>query len=421
MSEADNAGDGGRGRARALPRIDPAGPVSPAGVAVFAAAIFALLPASTDLYLPALPGLKADLGATDAQSQLTLSAFLVGFGIAQLFYGPVSDRFGRRPALLGGVTLYVGATLACMLAPSVEMLVGARFLQGLGACSGQVMARAIVRDLFEPEEGARVMAHMTWLFGLIPFFAPLVGGQLTAAFGWRANFAFLFLFGLVMLVLILAILRETNRRPDRDATRIGRMVANARTLWSSRTFAGYTLCVTFSYCGLVSYLSASPFILIDGFGVRPEDFGWWFMLSVTGNICGAVTCMRLAARVPLPRLMVLSSATSTAGGLLMLALAAAGVMHPLAVMGPMFIYLFGHGITTPVCLAAAVGPFPAMAGTASALLGFTQLAVAATAGQILLRLHDGTALPLAVAMAVFGGTVLVTQRILVRDRRARGR
>jgi DHA1 family bicyclomycin/chloramphenicol resistance-like MFS transporter len=418
MSERGNAGPG-QGRARLLPRIDPARPVSPLGVALFAAAIFALLPVSTDLYLPALPGLKRDLGASDAQSQLTLSAFVVGFGIAQLFYGPVSDRFGRRPALLGGVALYAGATLACLLAPSVEVLVAARFLQGMGACSGQVMARAVVRDLFEPADGARVMAHMTYLFGLVPFFAPLIGGHLTVAFGWRANFAFLLAFGLAILILVFALLGETNRRRDREATRIGRMIANAGIIWRSRTFAGYTLCVTFSYCGLFSYLSASPFVLVDDFGVEPQDFGWWFMLSVTGNICGALVCSRLARRVPLARLLGLSSSVTTAGGLLMLALAAGNVMHPLAVMGPMFIYLLGHGMTTPVCLAAAVGPFPGLAGTASALLGFTQLAVAAVAGQIVLRLHDGTALPLAVAVAVFGCTVLFTQRVLVRsaDRR----
>lgn len=387
---------------------------SPFTVAVFAAAIFALLPISTDLYLPALPALRHDFGISNAQSQLTLSAFIVGFGLAQLLYGPLSDRFGRRPALLAGIVLYAAASIGCIVAPSIQSLVASRFLQGIGACSGQVMARAIVRDLYPPEQGARVFAHMTFLFGLVPLFAPLIGGNLTVWFGWRAAFAFLLGFSLVVLALVWVMLAETNRNPDPAATNFRRLAANARTILRNPTFIGYSLCVTFSYCGLFAFLSASSFVMIDVLGVRPERFGLWFMIAVAGNMVGAVACSRLTHRLSLARLLAAAAALSFAGGLCMLVLAYAGLASPWAIILPMTLYLMGHGITTPVCFAAAVGPFPGMAGTASAVLGLMQLAVAAFVGQIVLQLHDGTTLPMAVAVAVFGCAVLVSEVLLVR-------
>ena len=387
---------------------------SPFAVAVFTAAIFALLPISTDLYLPALPALRQDFGISSAQSQLTLSAFIVGFGLAQLLYGPISDRFGRRPALLAGIVLYAVASVACILAPSIHALVAARFLQGVGACSGQVMARAIVRDLYPPEQGARVFAYMTFLFGLVPLFGPLIGGILTVWFGWRATFAFLLGFSLVVLAAVWFVLAETNRNPDPAATNVRRLAANARAILGNPTFIGYSLCVTFSYCGLFSFLSASSFVIIDVLGVPTEHFGLWFMIAVVGNMVGAVACSRLAHRLSLPRMLATAAALSFAGGSCMLALSLAGMANPWAIILPMALYMMGHGITTPVCFAAAVGPFPGMAGTASAVLGLMQLAVAAFVGQVVLRLHDGTTLPLAAAVALFGCAVLISEVLLVR-------
>lgn len=400
--------------------IDHSANVSPVNVVVFTAAIFALLPISTDLYLPSLPGLRRDLGITDAQSQLTLSAFVIGFGFAQLLYGPLSDRFGRRVVLLGGIALYATASVACMLSPSVEALIAARALQGVGACSGQVMARAIIRDLYDPMQGARLLAYMTFLFALVPMFAPLIGGYLTVWFGWRANFAFLLGYGLLVFTATWIMLAETNRHLDPTATNPRRFFENSRTIWSNRTFAGYAFCITFSYCGLFAYLSASSFVLLDVLGVAPERYGLWFMLGVSGNVAGALLCSRLTRRFPLTVLLATGATIISLGGLSMIALSLADIAHPLAIMGPMAVYLFGNGIITPVCFAAAVGPFPKLAGTASALLGFTQLVVAAVAGQIVLRLYNGTTFPLAGAVAFFGCAVLVTEIVLVRRRKIKG-
>ena len=165
---------------------------------VFIAGLFSLLAVASDLYLPALPALRRDLGASDAQAQLTLSALVVGFGVAQLAYGPFSDRFGRRPVLLAGLAVFILASIAAMLAPTIETLVGARFLQGVGACSGQVIGRAIVRDVYEPVRGARTLAQIFLVLGLAPLFGPLLGGYLAVWFGWRATFAFLVLCGIAV-------------------------------------------------------------------------------------------------------------------------------------------------------------------------------------------------------------------------------
>lgn len=399
--------------------IDAARKPSAFSVAFFTAAIFALLPISTDLYLPALPALRGDFGISSARSQLTLSAFIVGFGLAQLAYGPLSDRFGRRPALLAGIVLYAAASVGCMAAPTIEMLIAARFLQGVGACSGQVMARAIVRDLYDPAQGARVLAYMTLLFGIVPLVGPLIGGYLTVWFGWRSTFAFLLAFGLVLLGSVWLLLAETNRHLDPAAASLRRLAENAGTILRNRTFLGFSACVTFSYCGVFSFLSASSFVLIDVLGVAPDRFGLWFMMAVTGNMVGALACSRLTQRFSLARLLAAAATVSCLGGLMMLGLAIGGIAQPWAIIAPMAVYLMGHGITVPVCYAAAVGPFPTMAGTASALLGLMQLGVAAVVGQIVLRLHDGTPLPLAAAVAVLGCTVLVTELILVRGKSER--
>ncbi len=386
----------------------------------FVAALFSLLALASDLYLPALPAIRGELGATDAQAQLTLSALVVGFALAQLAYGPLSDRHGRRPVLLAGLALFVAASAAAMLAPSIETLVAARFVQGAGACSATVMGRAIVRDLFDPARGARALAQIFLVLGLAPLFGPLVGGYLTVWFDWRAPFALLFAAGVALWLASWRLLAETNRHPDPTATDLATLAGNARRIVTDPTFVGYAVCFACTYCGLFAFLSASAFVLIEVLGVRPERYGLWFMIAVAGNMTGAFVCSRLTHRLGLARLLAVGGVASAAGGLAMLALALGGIAHPLAIVAPVALYLFGHAFTSPVCMAAGVGPFPRMAGLASALLGFFQLAAGAVAGQALMRLHDGSTRPLAAAVALFGCGVLAAYVLLVRARKREG-
>jgi DHA1 family bicyclomycin/chloramphenicol resistance-like MFS transporter len=392
-------------------------PAHPPGrpLIVFAAAIFSVLALATDLYLPALPALRRDLGVTDALAQLTLSAFVVGFGLAQLVYGPLSDRYGRRPVLLGGLALFMVGSIAAMLAPTIELLVAARILQGVGACSGPVIGRAIVRDLYDPVRGARTLAQIMMLLVTVPMFAPLVGGYLTAWFGWRATFAFLFLCGLALWTVTFRLLAESSRHFDVTATNFRQMARNARMVFSNPVFVAYAACFTLSYTTIFCYLSASAFVLIDTLGVPPERYGLWFMIPVAGNFVGSYVCSRLTRRVALSNLLGAGVGFGALGGLTLFALAAAGIVHPLAVVGPMTLYLFGHGFINPVCLAAAVGPFPRIAGTASALLGCTQLVIAAVLIQVFMRgFFDGAPLQLGAAVALFACALAAAYLLLVR-------
>ncbi len=304
-----------------------------------------------------------------------------------------------------------------MFAPTIEALVAARLLQGVGACSATVMGRAIVRDVFDPVRGARALAQIFLLLGIAPMFGPLAGGYLTLWFGWRATFAVLLVTGVVLWLASWRLLAETNRHPDPTATDLAMLAANARRIVTDGTFVGYAACFTFTYCGLFAFLSASAFVLIEVLGVAPERYGLWFMLGVVGNMSGAYICSRLTHHLSLARLLAIGATVTATGGLAMLALALGGVAHPLAIIAPIAAYLFGHAFTSPVCMAAAVGPFPKMAGLASALLGFIQLATGAVFGQILVRLHDGTTRPLAAGVALGGCGVLVAYLLLVRGRR----
>ncbi|MBI1731714.1 MAG: multidrug effflux MFS transporter [Gammaproteobacteria bacterium] len=389
-------------------RIGRPGEQHTATVVLFGAGIFALLPISTDLYLPALPAIRAAFADPGALAQLTLSAFIVGFGAGHLIMGPLSDRYGRRPLLLAGLTIYVLASIGCALAPSIEALVASRLVQGIGCCSGSVLSRAIIRDLYDPQRGAHVFALITVTFTVVPMFAPLFGGWLTASFGWRANFIGLIAFSGLVLAATWMLLGETNVHRDPAATDPARLARNYRLIVCNPVFLGYTLCCMFSYAGLFTYLSLSPFVLIDGFGVPAQRYGLWFMLGVAGHACGALACNRLVRRIPIGRLVVISSSVTGAGAFLMLALAGQGIAHPAAVMGPMVLYLFGHGITSPLCMTSAVGPFPKLAGTASALFGFILSAVAAVVGHAAMRLHDGTAWALAWFVALSAACLLVT-------------
>ncbi len=358
-------------------------------VVLFGAAIFALLPISTDLYLPALPAIRAAFCDSGPLAQLTLSAFIVGFGAAHLITGPLSDRFGRRPLLLSGLGLYVLASIGCALSSNVSMLIFFRVLQGIGACSGSVMSRAIIRDLYEPRRGAHVFSLITIAFTVVPMFAPLIGGSLTAWFGWRANFLCLLAFSGLLLAGTWCLLGETNRHRDATATDPARLLGNYGTILRNRIFLGYAVCCMFSYAGLFSYLSMSSFVLLDSYAVPATQYGLWFMLGVGGHSCGAFLCNRLVRRFPMARLVVLAASITVCGALLMLPLVWSGINHPLVIMGPMFVYLFGHGINSPLCMTGAVGPFPKLAGMASALFGFIQSAVAAVVGQVAMRLYDG--------------------------------
>jgi DHA1 family bicyclomycin/chloramphenicol resistance-like MFS transporter len=394
---------------------------SPA-VTVLLAALVALGPVSTDLYLPSLPGLARAFGTDVAEVQLTLSVFLVGLAGGQLVYGPLSDRFGRRPVLLAGLIIYTAASVACALAPSMNVLIAGRFLQAIGACAGPVLGRAIVRDVHGREEAARILSYMAAAMALAPAIGPILGGFLEVWFGWQANFVALTVYGAAGLISTFALLPETNSHKDPTATRPMSLLTNYGALLRHRVYLGYALCVAFGYGGIFSFISGSSFVLVDTIGLPPDQYGFCFAAIVVGYMAGTITGGRITRRHGIDRMVTLGGAIALCGGVV-LALSgwlgpslglASGPAGAAAIVLPMMVFMAGVGFVMPNSMAGAIGPFPQMAGAASALLGFLQMSFGAVVGIAVGHLHDGTARPMTAAIALAGAAVVVTHRWLVR-------
>lgn len=364
------------------------------------AVAFALLPLSTDLYLASLPGLRRDFGIGVSEAQLTLSAFVVAFAVSQLVHGPLSDRYGRRPVLLAGLVIYFVASVAAIFAPSIGWLVAARALQAVGACAGAVVGRAIVRDIYGVAGSARMLAVITAGMSLAPIFGPMLGSALEVAFGWRGAFAALSAVGGLLLAAVAARLAESNRHPDPRATEVAGLLARYRAILADRRFLGCTGVVAFTYAGIFSFVSGSSFVLIEVLGVPPRDFGFVYGATVVGYVSTNLVVARVALRAGIDRLLVVGTALAVAGGAAMAVLAYARVESVAAFVAPMFVFFMGAGFNMPAAMAGAIGPFPKMAGAASALLGFGQMTIGGLAGFAVGRLHDGTTLPASIAVAV---------------------
>jgi DHA1 family bicyclomycin/chloramphenicol resistance-like MFS transporter len=355
---------------------------------------------STDLYLASLPTMTRVFATTEARVQLTLSIFLLGSAVMQLAYGPISDRFGRRPVLRFGIALYVAASLACAAAPSVEALIVFRLLQAIGSCAGVTLGRAVVRDLYEPTVAARVLAYMAAAMAIAPILGPMLGSWMTVAFGWRANFLFLSGFGALCLIGLYTLLDETNRRRDPTATAPRRILQNYARLLGDRVYLGYALAVTLSYSGIFCFISGSSFTFIDVLGLATEYFGFCFGAAAAGYSLGALFAGRLVARHGIRQVATLGVLTSAGFGLVGAVLAWVGVETVAAVLLPFIVVMIGIGLTLPTGIAGAVGPYPQMAGAAAAMVGFLQLAIAASIGAVVGHILDGTTRPMMTAVAI---------------------
>ncbi|MEO8629175.1 MAG: multidrug effflux MFS transporter [Betaproteobacteria bacterium] len=382
--------------------------------AILLTSLVALGPLSTDLYLPSLPAMVDVFGTDVARVQLTLSVFLVGFALSQLAYGPLSDRFGRRPVLLGGLAIYCIASLACAFATTIGGLIAARFLQALGGCCGPVIARAIVRDVHGLQRAARTLAYIGAATALAPAIGPIIGGYLEVAFGWRSSFFALTLFGLVVLLASVATLSETNEHRNPDATRPLTLLANYRAVLRHDAFIGYTLCVAFCYSSLFAFISGSSFVLIEVLHVAPNRFGYCFAVVVAGYLSGTLSAGRLTMRLGIDRMISIGTLLSALSGTVMAALALCGVYTLSAVLVPTFFCMLAAGLVLPNAMAGATAPFPRMAGSASALMGFVQMGWAAFLGYLVGYLHDGTPAPMANAIGAAGWGAFASYRIVVR-------
>lgn len=394
-------------------------------LAVLLTTLVALGPLSTDFYLPSLPAITAAFATDGAHTQLTLSVYLAGFAVAQLAVGPLADRFGRRPVVLGGLVVYLLASLACCVAPSIEALILARLVQALGACVGPVLGRTIVRDVWGPADAARVLAYVSGAMALAPLIGPFLGGLLTVFFGWQANFAALALFSALQIAATWRWLAESNPHPDPTATRLGRIAANYRRLLADRAYLGYLLCQSFAYSALFAFISGSAFVLIGHFGLAPATYGLCFGVVVTGYMAGSALSGRLVGRFGSDRLLFAGGLVGASAGLAMWALAASPLASVVALLGPMVFVTVALGLVMPNATGRALAPYPQMAGAASSLIGFAQMSIAALVGIVVGHgLEDGgqgalTLLPAAIAAC--GVLVPLCYLALVRTAHAAGR
>ena len=352
------------------------------------------------IYTPSMPAIAAYFDASSAQVQMTISVYMFAFAIAQLVYGPLADRRGRRPALFLGLMVFIAGSAICFLASSIEVLTVGRAVQAFGACSGPVVSRAVLRDSFSRDRAAQIMAYVGMAIVVAPAFAPVLGGYLQVAFGWQSIFVFLSALGALMLFVTWTGLEETNSTPaSAIRSRLRDMFAAYPAMLRSRRFIAFTLQNGFGAGAIFTYMAGAPFVLIEMLGVRPDLYGWFVLFPSLFNFLGSFVASRFTVRLGGDRMVVLGSIVICAGGLSMLGLALAGITGVVAIVGPAALILFGLANTWPSSSQGAINAFPERAGTASSLNGFLMMSTAAAATLVAGMLRDGTQLPMTYVVA----------------------
>jgi DHA1 family bicyclomycin/chloramphenicol resistance-like MFS transporter len=398
----------------------PAARMPPAVIVVALTLLLGIQPITTDLYLPALPTLQRELGASVGATQLTLSALIICFGLGQLVCGPLADRYGRRPVLLTGLALYTVASLFSALAASIETLIVWRALQGAAMAAAVTCGRGIVRDLYQPHEGARVMSRALSGLGVIALLSPLTGGILVQLIDWHAALLALVVYGAVALGFIAWRLEETVPLRNPSATRLAPLLRNWRAVVGHPTFRAWAALSMFAYGGLFFILAASSFVYIEVLGLSRIAYGVVMAFNSLAYVAGTFWCRRLLQRHGLRGAVKRGAWFTLAGGVGMAGLSLAGVHTVWAVLAPQLLFAIGHGVHQPCSQAGAVGPFPDKAGTAASLSGFAMMVAAFTVGLWLGRRLDGTVYPLTLGVAFCSaGLVAVAWTLVQRDGDAR--
>jgi DHA1 family bicyclomycin/chloramphenicol resistance-like MFS transporter len=376
--------------------------------------LIALPALGTDLYVPALPVLAQALGADADAGQLTLTTYFVGLAAGQLLWGPLSDRFGRKPVLLTGLLVMLLSSIVGYFLTSIAALAGVRLLQGLGMSSGALIGRTIVRDLHSHEQAARMLASMTIVFSVVPMAAPVAGALLAGAAGWPSVFAAMAAVAFVLL-LSLTLLRETAPA-ERRSVRPAALARTFAAILGDRRFLSPFALVFCSHMGILAWVSNSAFTLVRGLGVTTVAYGLMFALVMLGQISGAWASSRLVVRLGIPRLLRLGALLMLVSGAAAAALAWAGAGHWLAVVLPFMVLLFGTALIVPNATAAALTPFPASAGAASSVIGALGFTVGALISTLLGAAFDGSARPMASVAALAGIGAFAAERWLLRGK-----
>lgn len=365
-----------------------------------------LMPLAIDMYLPALPVIAAEFGVEPGKVQMTLSAYVLGFAIGQLFYGPMADSLGRKPVILGGTLIFTLASVACALAQSVEQLTWMRFLHGISAAAAAVVINALMRDMFSKDEFSRMMSFVVLVMTVAPLLAPMAGGVLLLWFNWHAIFWSMAVMALIACVLVLRFIRETLPAEKRQPFYLRTTAGNFVMLFRHRRVFCYMLASGFSFSGMFSFLSAGPFVYIDLHGVSPQHFGYYFALNVAVLFVTTFTSGRIVRRVGANTLFRVGLTLQFALGVWLVLVCAFDLGFWPLVLG-VAVFVGSIAMITSNAMAVTLDGFPHMAGTASSLAGTLRFGLGAFVGAMLSLVNFNSAWPMVIAMALCSGTALL--------------
>jgi DHA1 family bicyclomycin/chloramphenicol resistance-like MFS transporter len=386
---------------------------------VLLAATSALGPAAMQILLPAIPVIRQELQVSTEVAQLTLSLSMFAIAIGTLVYGPLSDKFGRKPVMLLGLSIPLFGSVCCLFAHSIGWLIVSRFIQAFGGAVGLVLARAIVRDVYGGQEAARVIATLVMVMVVIPMLSPALGGELMILFGWESVFVVIAVLTSLMALFLSKSLPETLVEPVPFAG-VGAMLMNFVRLFQSRVFCGYAFCVTFVSVVFFSFISAAPEIMVSVLKRPATEYGYYFVMVPAGFMAGNYTTRYFGRSYSMNTMIGVGASIAVGGIGLTIALQLLGLHHPLALFAPVALAIFGNGITLPNAQAAAINEFPRFAGSASGLTGFLQMAFSGIAAQLVAIVFNGTVYPLLVIMLGASLISLISFRFGVMAKQQKG-
>jgi len=391
------------------------------GMTVVLAMMSAMGPISTDLYVPAFPQLAQDLSTIPAHVQWTMSAYLIGFALAQIFYGPLSDKFGRKPVLMAAFATYLIACLAASIAQSIEWLAAARFLQGVGGAGPIIVARAIVRDMYTGARAGQQLATMSSIMGLAPILSPVIGGVLAVQFGWRASFVAMFTIIATLTAIAALYLPETIKTRMAEPFSAGAMMRSFAVVIKNPVWAVYAILAGCGQTGIFTFVSASPFVLQGVYGLTPVQFGIGFSVCSAAFVAGAWISSRMVRARGLDRTIGVGVLLFLAGGVAQFLVLALSIGSVLPVFATEMLFFAGVGFVMPHSVAGMLSPFPERAGAATSLAGFFQFTFSAVVGLIVVASIAGSAMPLAVMNLLLGISACVAffATVALRARHAR--
>jgi MFS transporter, DHA1 family, multidrug resistance protein len=388
--------------------------MQPTLVILLLSLLLGVQPITTDFYLPALPAITEGFGGSMAQAQLTLTALLLAFGLSQLVWGPLSDKYGRRPILIVGMAAYAVASLGTVFSTSMDMLITWRTVQGAAMGAGVMCARAMSRDLYSPVEGARVMSKGLTGLGVIACLSAPLGGLLSDWLGWRLAMVLLSVFGAVILALVVLRFEETLKQRNPLALQPATLLRTWGMIMRHPTFWAYSMLATCSYGGLFTFLATSSFVFIKVLGLSKTQYGLVMAVMSLSYIIGTFMCRRLLVRFGVQRTVWLGAWLTLAAGIALAALAAAGVQAVWSILLPFCVFMLGHGVHQSCGQSGSAGPFPQAAGAASALAGFFMMLAAFVMGAWIGTHMDGTVKPLAYGVAFWAVLIVLTAWVLVQ-------